>query len=254
MKKKSRWLVAIGLVLALTLVLVPAQVMAEPDGAVDPNGPYYPPAGGTFTVHINIDNVTDLSAGQFELTYDDTVIDYVTGSAVKGDFWGAMGFAVIVIPNEPGAGRLQVVFYDAMGGGFSGGGSLVDIDFDVVGGSCDISDLNLSAQAASFPNGLTDSSGADIASTWSDGLVEVDGPCATPTPTPTPKQHIVVSGKLLLDGTAKPVDPCPTLLPYDMWGDTGNDWGEWAPPRTTGRDSRSVTTFHPCEWIVGLGL
>ncbi|MGB2799080.1 MAG: cohesin domain-containing protein [Dehalococcoidia bacterium] len=237
MKKKSRWLVAVGLVLALTLVLVPTQVMAEPDGAVDPNGPYYPPAGGTFTVDVNIDNVAFLSSLQFKMSYDDTVIDWVSVSAGPGVWFNPM---MVMATTFDDPGQIGVSMMDLSGMGGNGGGTLVQLTFDVVGASCDVSALDMSSHVAF--NGLYNTAGGEIPSTWGDGSVEVDGPCGPPL------QHIVVSGKLLPVGAAKPVDQCPPLLPYDMWGDTGNDWGEWNPPGPP-PGFEECDEFHPCEWV-----
>ena len=241
MKKKSRWIVAIGMVLALMLALFPTQVMADPGTSVDPNGPYYPAAGAAMiTVDINVTDVTDLSSGQFKLLYDKTVISYLgaqcpVGPPMGTGFWPAFVSNPAVAADDSNPWGTQFVFYDQNAGGYDGSGTIVNIWFAVPGESCDSTDLDLSTESAW--NDLADSSGVSMSCTWSDGFLEVDGPCAVPpcAPPPTVVSGIEVPGA---PGSEEPgawvpagFEPCDEFMPCEMlWV-----WGEGDP-------------CHFCQW------
>ena len=230
MKKKSRWLVAVGMVLALMLALVPAQVLADPGVPVDPDGPYSVGVGETFTVYIMVGEVTKLDSGQFKLSYDHTVIDTDPMTDVRmGDLLLA---GTLPTGSEPDIDTVLVTFNCPgayPGGGVSGSGCIIEIDFTVVGEECDTSVLDLSS-AVAF-NGLWNYLSLPIAADWGDSSVEVV-PCGPA------KQHIVVSGQSLGGGP---------VLPYAMWNDPLNDWG-WAPPGPP-PGFVECDEFQPCEWV-----
>jgi len=224
MKKKSRWIVAVGLVLALVLMLAPTQVLAV-DVPVDPNGPYGPGAGTTFTVDIDIGDVSDLCAVDLEVGYDNTVIDFVAGSAVKGGIWGG---ATVIVTETDFADSIKIGLQNTgcnpMTPGVSGPGTLVQLDFFVVGSACDYSDLDMSSYAAT--NKLFNRFGMEIAASWGDSSVTVEpcgGPCAAP---PTVVSGIEVPGA---PGSAEPgawvpagFEPCDEFQPCEMlyvWGE-----------------------------------
>ena len=237
MKKKSRWILVVGLVLALTLALFPTQVMADPGTSVDPNGPYYPPAGAAMmTVDIQVTDVADLSSGQFKLLYDKTVITYLgctcpVGPPMGTGFWPAFVSNPAAAADDSNPWGTQFVFYDQNAGGYDGSGTIVNIWFAVPGATCDSTVLDLTTE--SDWNELADSSGVEIACTWADGFLEVDGPCDAP------KQHIVVSGQ----------NTGGAVLPYAQWNDQGNDWGEWDPLVGPPPGFEECDEFKPCEWV-----
>ena len=185
-------ILATFLVLALALSTVP--VLA--DGvAVSIDAPDEVAEGSTFTVYVEIGDVVDISSGQFKISYDNNVMDYVSASA--GDFWGGNPSIVVVPFDDPGC--IGIAFYDAVAGATTGSGTLIEIDFDVLGAGGDTSYLDFSSNVAF--NGLFDDYGDDIPATWADGSVHVT---STTTTTPTPKPN----------GTPSPTDtPAPTATP-----------------------------------------
>ncbi|MGB2799622.1 MAG: cohesin domain-containing protein [Dehalococcoidia bacterium] len=185
-------ILATFLVLALELSTVP--VLA--DGvAVSIDAPDEVGEGSTFTVYVEVGDVVDLSSGQFKISYDNNVIDYVSASA--GDFWGGNPSIVLLPFDDPGC--IGIAFYDAVAGATTGSGTLIEIDFDVLGTGSDTSYLDLYSHVAF--NGLFDDYGDDIPATWADGSVHVTSTTAT-TPTPTP------------DGTPSPTEtPTSTATP-----------------------------------------
>jgi hypothetical protein len=245
MRKRSRWLVGVGLVLALVLALLPTQVMAEPDWAVDPDGPYTNvPVGSTFTVDINVDNVVDMDSGQFQLEYDHNVIDIVNiYTDVRAGALLPVGTTVMM--SEPDVDCVRVIFdaltYPYPGGGVTGSGCLIEIDFKVVGNCDDTSVLDLSSHAGPAPcpddfcNGMWNNFAVKQASTWGDSYMTVE-PCATPTPTPPPFEPVVVSGKQMPAGAGvtggwvppgyEPCDEFETCEMLYVWG-YGFEYCQW---------------------------
>ena|GEM_PF-1592178 len=191
-------ILATFLVLALELSTVP--VLAN-GVAVSIDAPDEVAEGSTFTVYLEVGDVVDISSGQYMLTYDNTVIELTdlgnfTGIR-KGDIWGPA--SIVVMADTCGPGCVQVVFYDAMAGATTGSGTLIEIDFDVLGAGGDTSYLDFSSNVAF--NGLFDDYGDYIPATWADGSVHVT---STTTTTPTPKPN----------GTPSPTDtPAPTATP-----------------------------------------
>ncbi len=94
---------------------------------------------GTFDVTVDIDDVTDLTSGQFDLTFDPDVLSAIDvksgkigGTEVKKDMEVIKDDKVKVIFNLPNAGLV------------SGSGYLATITFEVVGNVGDTSALELS--------------------------------------------------------------------------------------------------------------
>jgi len=240
MKKKSRWIVAVGLALALVLSLAPTQALAA-DVPVTPNGPYSVPAGGTCTITVDIGAVTGFAIAQFEVLYDAAILSY-TGYTL-GDFWSDCvdDMEEIVSPLS-GPDRINVYLECKAATcetfpppphpvGIDGSGDMIHLEFDVIGVGCDACDIEMSPSTF---NNLFDGCGVDIAASWGDTTLEVT-PCE-------PFEPVVVSGKH--DGTEPP--PLPPL-PYCDWAVEGNDWG-WDPavgPPGFVEDDQ----FKYCEWV-----
>jgi hypothetical protein len=174
--KKVRLLAALGILVALVVAILPGQALA--DGAVSVVAPEEVPEGGTFTAYITVDWVEDLDSGQFELAYNNAVIELTDlGTGVRrGMLLPETGTTVLA--SQPAAGIVRVIF-DAttspITGGVTGTGCLVEIDFDVVGEYCETSPLDL-APPTGFQNGMWDNWAMEIPSTWADGAVHVCHP------------------------------------------------------------------------------
>ena len=195
-------------VLALALSAVPALANGI---AVSIDAPDEVAEGSTFTVDIDIDYVEELAYVQFDLAYDNTVIGFK--AAILGDFWGAVAEDVEVETNEF-ADRVRVLLdykecNPLPGGGVTGSGTLVELEFDVLGTAGETSVLEMSPYAPppsppcpnDFCNGMWDHMARDLSCTWADGSVHVTS-TAISKPTPTP------------NGTPSPTDtPAPTATP-----------------------------------------
>ena len=199
------------LVLALALSTVP--VLAN-GVAVSIEAPDEVAEGSTFTVDIDVDSVVDLSSGQFKISYDNNVIDYVSASA--GDFWGGNPHIIVVPFDDPGC--IGIAFYDDMANATTGSGTLIEIDFEVLGNEGETSVLDFQSHVAF--NGLFDNYGEDIPSTWGDGSVHVTSstmPTPTPEPngTPSPTDTPASTATPTPNGTPSPTD---TPTPPDLTG------------------------------------
>ena len=202
MKKLKPRLAALALTAFLVLALVPTQVLAAPDAAVAANAPDEVAEGSTFTVDIDVDSVENLCALQFEVSYDNTVIE-TTGTVSKGDFWGDE--SVTIEPSQfPGKLRVIVIYSPTdPWSGVTGSGTLAEIDFDVVGDGGQTSELDMSSQ--SDYNMLGNCMVQEIPATWGDDSVHVTS-TTMPTPTPTP------NGTPLATDTPTPPDLTGGLL------------------------------------------
>ena len=202
MEKLKPRLTALALTAFLVLALALSTVPVLANGvAVSIDAPDEVAEGSTFTVYIEIGDVTNLCLVSFDLAYDNTVIGFKAAS--PGDFWGAVAEAVEVEAAEY-ADRVRVLvdytectpFTD---GGISGSGTVVKLDFDVLGTAGETSELDMSSY--SDVNQLWDYRVDKIPATWGDDSVHVTS-TAMPTPTPTP------------NGTPSPTDtPASTATP-----------------------------------------
>jgi hypothetical protein len=133
------------------------------DVAVSVDAPALVSPGSDFTVNINISEVTDFDACNYDFTFDTLVLrlDNVTAGLV-----GATAIPVDVY-NEISPGTYRVIQNVPGLTGVAGSGYLTVLHFHVIGADGDSSELSLS-------NGVIASSLAEeITATWADGLVEV---------------------------------------------------------------------------------
>ncbi len=160
---------------------------------------------GTFEVTIDIEDITDLDSGQFDLSFDPdvvSVVDVEPGSIddieVPIDMWGLMdeGIARVTF-NLPGAD------------GVSGSGYLARIICEALGAQGDVSVMDISKGLLVKPNPGTSIPRSDSASKiladWFNDTVTIGdttqaAPITRPTPRPTPN---VVSDRSL-DPTQEP--------------------------------------------------
>ncbi len=145
--KKIRLLAVLGILVALVVAILPGQALAQSPVVVTASAPSEVPEGGTFTVSIEIGNVELLNSGQFELVYDETVIQVtsISTGVRAGDFL-APG-STVMASQMGGTNTVRVIFaYPGAGpgAGITGNGTLVEIDFDVVGTVCNTSVFDFS--------------------------------------------------------------------------------------------------------------
>jgi hypothetical protein len=180
------------LFISLALLVIPAIVTAGEDTDVDVrvNAPEY--VSGTFEVTIDIANVIDLDSGQFDLSFDSSVVNVeemeagsIDNTEVPIAMWRFMDDDTIRVTfNLPGAD------------GVSGSGHLAKIFFKVVGNPGDISIMDLSDTSDTFERGLVDIYSDLITTNWFNDNVTVNTltsastsaatPMADTTPSPTP--------------------------------------------------------------------
>jgi len=129
-----------------------------------------------FIARININQVTNFDATNYDVTYDSAVLEVanassglIAGTTIPIDAWRVISPGKIrIIQNIPGLS------------GVSGSGYLAEIHFHVLGSAGSSSNIDLS-------NGvLSDNSANEIIATWTEYSVDVYSVTPTPTPTPTP--------------------------------------------------------------------
>ena len=119
----------------------------------------------TFNALIRVDNVTDLNAAQFDLSFDKSVLE-VTG-VEDGEIDGET-VPVFMWRLNPDKDTVRVVVALQPGESVSGSGSLAEIEFEVKGKSGETSELDIS-------NGLlVDAEAREIVANWHDDEVTVE--------------------------------------------------------------------------------
>jgi len=118
---------------------------------------------GTFNATIDVADVTDLTAGQFDLSFDPSVVNVtgidpgsMAGTEVPIDMWRLMD-----------EGRIRVLFNLPGVTGVSGSGSLATINFEVTGTAGDTSVMGISEGL------LVDTGSYEIPAVWIDDAVSV---------------------------------------------------------------------------------
>ena len=163
MRKTVRHVLMAGIIAALMLALAPSQSLASPT-RVRVNAPDEVLAGSTFTTGVDIDYVENLNSGQFDLSYDNSVLS--VADVRLGDFpWPAgssVGWAHMDLDT------IRVIFDCPWAAGATGSGTLIEVDLSVIGNECNTSDLDLSN------GGLWDIGANDIpVDDWVDDSVHV---------------------------------------------------------------------------------
>ena len=200
MKRLKRLLVA-GAVLCLSAMPLLLLIVASAEGGVTVSidAPAEVDGGTDFIARIDITEVTDFDAANYDITYDPLILevtdvtDGIIGETViPVDMWDFVPpetqWTIRVIQNVPGLS------------GVSGSGYLAEIHFHVVGEYCNTSDITLS-------NGvLSDNIATEIPASWVGDSVHVTG---APGPgggggdggggggsAPTPKLKVDMMGKV----------------------------------------------------------
>jgi len=120
----------------------------------------------TFNAIIRIENVTELNSGQFDLSFDSSVVNVT--DVEDGEIDGET--VPIYMWNFVDADTVRVLVSMPMGVGVSGTGNLAKVEFEVKGKSGDKSTLDIS-------NGLlVDTEAKEIDADWYDDEVTVKAP------------------------------------------------------------------------------
>lgn len=167
------------LFISITLLVIPAIVAAAEDTDVNVrvNAPEY--VSGTFEVTIDIENVTDLDSGQFDLSFDSSVVNVeeveagsIDNTDVPIDMWGFMD-----------DDRIRVAFNLPGADGVSGSGYVTKIVFEVVGNPGDTTSIDLSD---TFERVLVDIYADLITANWFNDYVTVGTSTSASTSAATP--------------------------------------------------------------------
>jgi len=135
------------------------------------NAPEKVKAGETFDATIDVDSIVDFNAGQFDLSFDSSVVNVMDvadgsldGTTIPVFMWDFVDSETIrVLLNIPGVK------------GVSGSGYLAKISFEVVGEPGDRSELDISGGV------LVDKEAKEIPAEWIDAVVmiEIEHPVVT---------------------------------------------------------------------------
>jgi antitoxin (DNA-binding transcriptional repressor) of toxin-antitoxin stability system len=150
-------------IVALVLGVVMAAPVAAADVTVSVDAPEQVSPDSDFTVNINISEVTDFDACNYDVSYDSSVLrlDSVASGQIDSTT------IPVDVYNEIGDGTYRVIQNVPGLAGVSGTGYLAVVHFHVLGTEGDSSDITLS-------NGMIASNLAEeITATWVGGSVEV---------------------------------------------------------------------------------
>jgi hypothetical protein len=121
---------------------------------------------GTFDVTIDVHNVVDPDSGQFDLSFDSSVVTVtavhdgnISGRPVPVDRWRLMD-----------AGRIKVLFNFPGLDGVSGSGYVAKMDFEITGSEGDVSVLDISNGLLA---GVSVSQVHEIPAIWIDDCVTI---------------------------------------------------------------------------------
>ena len=109
-----------------------------------------------FTATVDVGNILDINSGQFDLTFDSSVVNVTDVTA--GDIGGTA--IPIVDTRFMDADTIRVLFKLSGADGVSGTGSLASVSFEVTGASGDTSHLNISDGT------LADTAADEIPAIW----------------------------------------------------------------------------------------
>jgi hypothetical protein len=165
---KWKHLLKLVVILCLAMVLVPSSIASADELTVSIDAPAEVDAGADFIARVNITEVANFDAANYDITYDSSILEVtdvtdgiIDGTAIPVDMWdfvpaGTQG-TIRVIHNIPGIS------------GVSGSGYLAQIHFHVVGSAGNTSGVTMS-------NGvLSDNTATEIPSTWLGDSVRVAG-------------------------------------------------------------------------------
>jgi hypothetical protein len=202
--RKRRRLLLIGVLLYLLILFLVPSVISAQGVAVSIDAPAEVDADTNFIARVNITDVTNFNACNYNITYDPSVFkltDVTDGligdTAIPAEHGNELSSGTtnttIVAEHVPGIS------------GVSGSGYLAELHFHVIG------EYNITSDIVIFNGILGDNTAAPIQATWTGASVNVIG---LPPPTPSPIGTTPTPG-----GT--------TELQINMW-DQGNLSGNWA--------------------------
>ena len=168
--KKGRSVLVSGVVICIAAAIIgslaiPGLAAQQTVGTVNAtvNAPEMVNAGETFDATIDVANLTDFNAAQFDLSFDSSVVN-VTGVA-DGSLDGAT--IPVSIWESVDADTVRMLVSMPIGEGASGSGYLAKVSFEAVGKAGDRSELDISGGL------LVDKEAAEIPAAWIDDEVTI---------------------------------------------------------------------------------
>ncbi len=178
--------------IAAILILLAVFASHAAAASVSINASEYAPPGTEFNVEIEIDEVKDLDSGQFDISFNSSVLNVTD---IKDDIEnGEIGGTEIPVENKYFMGEDTIRLLVNLPGvsGVSGSGTLATIVFEVVGTDSGTSFLD-------FSDGLLVDKDADmIDADWIDGMVTI-GDGALPPALPLTEYTVTVYVKNIDD-------------------------------------------------------
>jgi hypothetical protein len=165
---KWKHLLKVIVILCLAIILLPSSIASADGVTVSIDAPAEVDAGTDFIARVDITDVTDFDAANYDITYDSSILEVtdvtdgvIDGTAIPVGMWGFVPAGtqgtIRVIQNIPGIS------------GVSGSGYLSEIHFHVVGSAGSTSGITMS-------NGvLSDNTATEIPATWLGDSVHVAG-------------------------------------------------------------------------------
>jgi hypothetical protein len=215
MKKVMRILgIMVIPMLALGLgILAPVEAQGEVSARI--NAPDKVEPGVDFTATVDIGQVVDLNAAQYDITYDPLILRLNSTSPGQID-----STEIPVMFNEISPGTCRVVQFMLLGK-VSGSGTLSVLHFDAL--AAGRSDIKLS-------NGLLSGMAGEIPAAWTGDSVEANKEGSPPTIPPSPEQgttgQIAESGGEELIPATPSSEPAPTTGGTISESDDGSDLGD----------------------------
>lgn len=154
--KKYKHLLVVGVLLYMTAALLLPSTVSAQAVTVSIDAPDEVGLGASFVARVNITNVTNFDACNYDITYDPSILE------VTGVTDGLIGSTTIPIEmwGEVVSGRTRVIENVPGVSGVSGSGYLAEVHFHVIGAYGSASDID-------FTDGtLSDGSANEIAADW----------------------------------------------------------------------------------------
>jgi len=163
MKKRKHFLLLVASLCLVAGVFAGSVADARGNVAVGLTAPKYVATGSTFIASVNIKNVVDLYAANYDVTFEPNVLEVtnvsnglIAGTAIPVDIW-----------REITPGTIRLINTLPALSGVSGSGYLAKLEFRVIGSAGSNSYIKLSSGV------LSNTSANEIPATWSQTSVRV---------------------------------------------------------------------------------
>ena len=157
----------VGVILSLAIMLPFPSIAVAADATVSIDAPAEVGEGTDFIARVNITEVVNFDAANYDITYDPTIIEVtdvtdgvIGGTAIPVSIWGLIPSGV--------QGKIRVIQNIPGISGVSGSGYLAEIHFHVIGSAGSTSNITPSNAM------LSDNTATEIPATWVGDSVHVN--------------------------------------------------------------------------------